>query len=249
MAFTQEKIARASVQTQGIFNNYVYRTNDTIAQVKSAGYFDKCRFAVEDGQATNGDGWNGGNIECYCSDGYIVGQMDASAGTLTVLFSSPTVITTTDIVISASMANQIPGALGTPLKVSFGSLQVTPKLDLSAAGDFTCKVPGRFNFVFTAQAGRTGGAGVVNLFLRLVKNGVQIGNTALARIDNANAVIPLRFPVSFDLIANDVVSAFIVQDASGIAGAGGLYSVTPSTAGWATSPSAAVVVSQLSSVV
>lgn len=249
MAFTQEKIDRASAQSRAIFNNYVYRTTDTIAQVKAAGYFAQCRFAIEDGPDTNGFGWNGGNVECYCADGYMIGQMNAATGTMSALFTAPTVVVQSDIIISSSSVNQIPGVLGTPLKVSFGALQSTAQMDLSAAGDMTCKVPGRYQFTFAAQAGRVGGAGVVNLFLRLLKNGVQVGNTSLARLDNAATIVPLRFPVSFDLVAADVITAFIVQDSSGIAGSGGLYSVLPATAGWNQSPSAAVTISQLLTVV
>lgn len=249
MTFVQEKIDQSSVQSRGIFNNYVYRTTDTMAQVKGAGYFAACRFAVSDGPDTNGFGWNGANIECYCSDGYLLGQMDAATGTLAGLFSAPTIVVQSDILISSSLVNQVPGALGTPLQVSFGALQTTPQFDLSAAGAMTCKVSGKYQFTFAAQAGRVGGTGVVNLFLRLLKNGAQIGNTSLARLDNAATIVPLRFPVSFDLLENDVITAFIVQDSSGIAGSGGLYSVTPATAGWAASPSAAVTISQLATVV
>ena len=249
MPFTQFTIDRASTQTRGIFNNYVYRTSDTMAQVKAAGYFAQCRFAISDGSDSTGFGWNGGNIECYCSDGYMIGQMNASTNTLSALFTAPTVVVQSDILISASTANQIPATLGTPLQVSFGALQSTPAFDLSAAGSMTCKIAGKYQFTFAAQAGRVGGAGVVNLFLRLLKNGVQIGNTSLARLDNAATIVPLRFPVSFDLVATDVITAFVVQDSSGIAGSGGLYSVAPATAGWAVSPSAAVTISQLSTVV
>jgi hypothetical protein len=249
MSFTQRTIDRASTQSRGIFNNYVYRTTDTIAQVKAAGYFAQCRFAIEDGPDTNGFGWNNGNIECYCADGYVIGQMNAATGTMTVLLTGPVVVSQTDVLTSAATVSQIPGTLGTPLQVSFGALQSTPEFDLSAAGSMTCKVAGRYQFTFTAQAGRVGGAGVVNLFIRLMKNGAQVGNTALARLDNAATVVPLRFPFAMDLVATDVVTAFIVQDTSGIAGAGGLYSVTPAAAGWGASPSAAVVISKLTAVV
>lgn len=249
MAFTQLTIDRASTQSRGIFNNYVYRTADTIAQVKAAGYFAQCRFAISDGPDTNGFGWNGGNIECYCSDGYMIGQMNAATGTMTGLFSAPTVVSQGDIFISSSTTTQIPGVLGTPIQVSFGSLLSTTQFDLSAAGTITCKVTGQYRFVFSAQAGRVGGAGVVNLFVRLLKNGTQIGNTSLARLDNAATIVPLRFILNIDLVATDALVAQIVQDSSGIAGSGGLYSVTPATAGWATSPSAAVAISQIAIVV
>lgn len=248
MSFTQEKIDRASVQSRAIFNNYVYRTNDTMAQVKAAGYFDKCRFAIEDGPASNGFGWNNGNIECYCSDGYMIGQMDALTNTLVSLLTAPTIVSQGDILVASSAANQIPGALGTPLQLAFGSQQVTPQFDLSSAGAMTCKVPGRYDFDFVAQAGRATGVGIVNLFLRILKNGVQIGNTSLARLDVASTIIPVTLHASLDLLASDVITVAIVQDTSGVASSGGLYSVTPAI-GWFASPSSAVTISQLKTVV
>lgn len=249
MAFTQFTIDHSSVQSRGIFNNYVYRTTDTIAQVKAAGYFSACRFAILDGPSTNGYGWNGAIIECTCSDGYMVGQMSATTGTLNALSTAPALVTQSDLLTSMSSTSQIPGVLGTPIQVSFGSATSTAQIDLNAAGDITCKVSGQYRFVFSAQCGRVGGVGTVNLFLRLLKNSLQIGNTSLARMDNAATIVPLRFIVTIDLLAGDVIGAQIVQDSSGIAGSGGLYSVTPVAAGWATSPSAAVAISQIKTVV
>lgn len=249
MAFTQFTIDRSSVQSRGIFNNYVYRTTDTMAQVKAAGYFSACRFAESDGPDSNGYGWNGGIIECFCSDGYLVGQMNATAGTISGLITSPAVITLGDFINASSTTTQIPAALGTVTQINFGQLISTPQISLSAAGDITCNISGQYRFVFSAQAGRTASAGIVNLFLRLLKNGTQVGNTALARLDNAATIVPLRFIVTFDLVAGDVLVAQMVQDSSGVAGAGGLYSITPATAGWAQSPSTAVAISQIKTVV
>lgn len=245
MAFTQEKIDRASTQSRSIFNNYVYRTTDTLIQVKAPGYFAACRFATSDGPDTNGFGWNGGNIECYCSDGYMVGQMDAATGTIAALFQAPTFLAQGDILNSSSFTTQIPVTLGTTLQVSFGGAVSTTKFDLAANGALTCKETGQYRFVFSAQPGREGVAGIVNLFLRLLKNGSQVGNTSLARMDNANTVIPLRFIVNIDLVKDDVLTAEMVQDPSGIAGAGGLYSIVPATAGWAASPAAAIAISHV----
>lgn len=249
MAFTQFTIDRATSQSRGIFNNYVYRTADTMAQVKVAGYFAACRFALSDGPETNGFGWNGGIVECFCSDGYLVGKIDAAAGTLSGLITSPALITLSDFINASSTTTQIPSALGAVTQISFGAPLSTPQISLSAAGDITCNITGQYRFVFSAQAGRTASAGVVNLFLRLLKNGTQVGNTALARLDNAATIVPLRFIVTLDLVAGDVLVAQMVQDSSGVAGAGGLYSIAPATAGWAQSPSTAVAISQLKTVV
>lgn len=249
MSFNQEKIDRASVQSLGIFNTYVYRTEDTIAAVEAAGYFADCRFAELDGPATNSTGWDGGVIECRCSDGYMIGIMEAATGTLYGAFSYPTVITQADFLQADSPNNQIPATLGEPLQINFGPAQTTPQFDVSAAGDLTCNITGQYRFVFTGQAGRVGGAGFVNLFFRLLRNGTQIGDSVLARLDNGQVVTPLRFNLTIDLEAGDVLAGQVVQDTSGIAGSGGLYALQPEEPGWNIAPSATVQISQLSLVV
>ncbi len=80
--FDQKKLDRSVLQSRGIFNKYVYETNDTIATVQTTGYFLESRFALIDGDLTNGMGWNGGIIECQCSDGYFIGRINGSTGTL-----------------------------------------------------------------------------------------------------------------------------------------------------------------------
>lgn len=249
MAFVQEKIDRASAQSRQIFNQYVYRTTDTVEDVQAAGYFAACRFAISDGPETNSDGWHDGIIYCHCSDGYLIGMMDGSTGTLSGEISAPTVISQEDFLISSAAANQIPAVLGTALQITFGATQSTPQFDLDVSGSLTCKITGQYRFIFTAQAGRVGGTGTVNLFLRLMKNGVNVGNSVLARLDNAQTVTPLRFNLTVNLLADDVLTAEVLQDTSGIAGSGGLYAVTPAAVGWAISPSAGVTISQLSTVV
>jgi hypothetical protein len=249
MAFTQEKIDRSADQARGIFNKYVYRTADTIAEVQAAGYFAACRFATSDGPSTNSNGWHQGVIECHCSDGYLIGVMDGATNTLEGSFSAPTVISQQDFLLSADTSDQVPGAAGVPLQITLGPAQSTPQFDLAADGALTCNITGQYRFIFTAQAGRKNEAGVVNLFLRLLKNGVQEGNSVAAKMDNVDMVVPLRFNLTLDLVAGDILIGQVLLDASGIVGAGGLYTVNSTEPGWLNSPSASVAISQLQTVV
>lgn len=242
MPFVQEKIDRASIQSRGIFNKYVYTTDDTILDVQAPGYFSACRFAVIDGPTSNGNGWHDGIIEAHCSDGYIIGRVDASTGTMNVEISAPGNVAQVDRLVSASFVNQVPGVLGTPVKVSFGSALVGTHFDLAANGDIACKVSGSYRVVFFLQAGRTGSGGIANLYFRLLINGVQVGDSVLARLDNAATIVPLRFNLNLDLLVGQVINVEAVQDASGVA-AGGLFATTPATAGWNPSPSASVDIS------
>lgn len=244
MSFTQEKIDRATIQSRGIFNTYVYTTADTVAQVQAVGYFKDCRFAVLDGPLGNSTGWHNGIIEARCSDGYMIGTMDAATGTMTSDFISPNIIEQIDLLDSESGVNQIPSGLGVPLQISFGPTMSTPDFDLDVTGTLLCKTSGQYRFVLSAQAGRVGAGGVANLYLRALLDAVQIGSSVHAKLDDADTITPLRFNLTLNMEAGQVLTTQIVQGPSGIA-AGGLYAAQPSVAGWAISPSASMLISQL----
>jgi len=83
MAFVQFKIDRSIDQSRGIFNKYIYETpDDTILQVEATDYFADCRFITIDGPQTNSQGWIGGLVECKCSDGYFLGEVQADGSTV-----------------------------------------------------------------------------------------------------------------------------------------------------------------------
>jgi hypothetical protein len=61
MSFIQKKLDRSVNQSRGIFDKYIYRTDDTLVDVSQEGYFLESRFTED---------WAGGVIECICSDGF-----------------------------------------------------------------------------------------------------------------------------------------------------------------------------------
>ncbi len=81
MSFNQAKLDRSVLQNRGIFNKYVYETDDAIAETQAAGYFSQARFRTID-EGNNSDGWIGGIIECNCSDGFYRGQVQSSGDTI-----------------------------------------------------------------------------------------------------------------------------------------------------------------------
>lgn len=242
MSFVQERIDRSSAQARGIFNTYVYTTEDTKEDVQAVGYFNGCRFAVTDGPDTNGNGWHNGIIEARCSDGYIIGRMDASTGTMNAEISAPGNVAFIDRLVSSYFVDQVPVALGTPLQVRFGPLSSGTHFDMAANGAVTCKVSGNYRVVVFLQAGRVGSGGVANLYFRLLINGVQSGDSVIARLDNAASVTPLRFNLNLNLEAGQVMTIEALQDSTGV-DAGGLYATTPATPGWNPSPSASIDIS------
>ena len=65
MAFNQFKLDKSNNQSRGIFDTYIYKTEDTCAEVSAAGYFDASRFAQRDPVS-----WNNSIIEVQCADGF-----------------------------------------------------------------------------------------------------------------------------------------------------------------------------------
>lgn len=64
MAFNQFKFDRATYQTRGIFNTYVYETDDLANELLQNDYFNLCRFKGE-------EGWLGGVIKALTGNGFI----------------------------------------------------------------------------------------------------------------------------------------------------------------------------------
>lgn len=145
MAFSQFKLDRSVLQTRGIFNKYVYDTDDTIEQVLSANYFAQSRFAETDNDETNGMGWNGGVIDCSCSNGFFTGQMDGT-GTLSNV-SGTSSINTDETYIPLATSNGILGNSSMtedetqitstkPIQVpDGGALKVGATLDIFTSGE------------------------------------------------------------------------------------------------------------------
>ena len=73
---------------------------------------------------------------------------------------------------------------------------------------------------------------------RYLLNGVQIGNSLAAKVDNANTLVPWSSSIQFTATAGDVVTVEIIRDSAGN-DSGGLFSVT-STTGWNIAPCASV---------
>ncbi|HUV84218.1 MAG TPA: hypothetical protein VMV86_00830, partial [Methanosarcinales archaeon] len=71
MSFKQEKVDKVSNQSRGIFDTFIYKTDDTCAEVSAAGYFSECRFAINDPES-----WNNSIMEVLSSDCFTKGIID-----------------------------------------------------------------------------------------------------------------------------------------------------------------------------
>ncbi len=78
MAFNQFKLDQATEQARGIFNQYVYETDDLIADCLVSGYWDQSRFAKTDPD------WIGSIILIKASDGVHYVEIDGSGSVIVI---------------------------------------------------------------------------------------------------------------------------------------------------------------------
>lgn len=144
------------------------------------------------------------------------------------------------LIVAKSLATvQQPTVTDTPLQVEFGALQTTTDIDLSAAGAFTFKTAGKYIVSPFFQYGRTGGVGASILLNRYLINGVQIGDSLSAKIDNADTLVPWSSSIQLTVNANDVLTIELMRDSANN-NSGGLFSFTPTVGAWAAAPCASI---------
>jgi len=171
-----------------------------------------------------------------------IDQIDANVaelitvdGRLTDLESSHSIL----LNASSTASSQQPVALDTALQIEFGIAQTSTDIDISAAGAITFKTAGKYIVAPFFQYGRASASGVSKLFNRILVNGVQLGSSLGAKVDNADVLVPWSSSIQFTAQANDVVTIEIIRDSTGT-NAGGLFALTPAAAGWNLAPCASI---------
>lgn len=233
MAFTQRKLTRSVEQANGIFNKYIYETDDTVADIQAPGYFSASRFAISDNDETNGMGWNGGIIEAKCSDGYAIGIISDNG----VGFSLATIPSDyNDIVIERIIDNiseaesQEPAGTGVAnaIQVEFGVAANTPSdpVNILSDGTLTINETGTYRIKVALQFGRTGASGTSLILFKVDVNDVQAGRSIAARINNPNVLSYFENDTWITLPAGVTLKFFVMRDAQGD-DSGGLFKITP----------------------
>lgn len=143
-----------------------------------------------------------------------------------------------EIMIAESVADQDPSGLDNPLQIEFGVAQNTEIMDLAADGTLTIKEVGVFLVFSTFYFSRTSSTGQVHFFIRVLQDGVQLGNP-IAIIQTDDDITTPIFLSSTTAVTGTVPTEFTfecVRDSSGIS-SGGLRSIV-SSIGWGQTPSA-----------
>ena len=149
------------------------------------------------------------------------------------------------IITSSSVAAaQTPVALDTPLQIEFGPATLTPEMDLSAAGAFTCNEAGNYRFDLLLHFGRAANPGSAIVYFNILVNGVPVGATELLTVMDNTVIIPLSQVIVETLAVNDVVTFEITRDSTGT-NDGGLVQYQPALIGRPVAETAAIIVDKL----
>lgn len=138
-------------------------------------------------------------------------------------------------------ASQLPSGLDVAKRIEFGPAvnTVADPVMLDATGTLTFNETGTYRLKLSAVYGRTGSTGVSNLYLRVLVNGAQAGQSLQVKITSSDVLVPFSDEAWVYIEAGTTIQYEILRDSTGN-NSGGLYMGNPVLAGWADSPSAAV---------
>jgi hypothetical protein len=170
MSFNQSKLTRSVSQSQGIFNKYIYQTEDTIATVLADGYFAQSRYRED-------DGWVGSYLEAQCSDGYLYSQISLNGSSAIIDVSdgpppAPPVLTTgtrEELIAALSSLDIVNGSAGPFNRQNIG---VPPILAISNGG---LTLTGRLGWYRVAPQGGVSGDELDTIN----DSGVQVGDVIM----------------------------------------------------------------------
>lgn len=185
--------------------------------------------------------------EAKHADAASAGQVLKANGDTTTSFVAPS--TLSNIVLTTPLdavdiTAQDPATTDTALTVTFGAGTSNADITLTAGGLVTFNTAAVYLVTVDLTFGRAAGAGIAVLAARTLVNSAQFENTRIVELDTDLNVIPIRIQFMRAFSATNTMTVEILRDSSGI-DEGGLVSVNPVLAGWATSPSAAIKIQKI----
>ena len=139
----------------------------------------------------------------------------------------------------ASYVDQNPTGTDTPMQIEFGAAQNTSSdpVELSATGAITINETDTYFIKVALQLGRAGASGTSRMFVRVLADGVQVGRSIFAKIDDAETTNYFDDDTRITLPAGTVLTFELIRDSSGN-DSGGLVFADPTPVGWNNAASA-----------
>lgn len=147
---------------------------------------------------------------------------------------------------AASFSSQIPTGLDILTQVEFGAAQfgASDPVEIDVLGNITVNQDDQYHASINLHYGRVGAAGSFAMFFaRLLVDGVQLGHSKSARLDNPNTHFSIDFFEPINLLVSEVLTVEVWRDSSGFNG-GELIAETPALVGPNPTPSASIVLTR-----
>lgn len=146
----------------------------------------------------------------------------------------------------SSAGSQEPTALDTPKQIEFGGAQFTgaEPVMIDSAGKLTINETGLYRIKVSLAVGRTGGAGSSSIFVRVLVNGTQAGQSIHFKVDTSDQFLPYSDEAWITLPAGTEIVYQVMRDSSGT-NSGGLFAGDPTPVDWTSNPCAAIRVERL----
>lgn len=173
--------------------------------------------------------------------GTIVGQpvtnVKEALDDIEAKISAPVVIEKTLVFSARSFINQQPTVQDVPFQLTIGAAMGGPSDDfqIDALGAMLCNRASHYDMELGLQFGRLGNPSSSLVFGRVLINGVQVGGSVFAELDDSEDKIPSRFSASAQIEVGDIITVEIYRDSAGN-NSGGIFTAT-STIGWNAAPS------------
>lgn len=144
-------------------------------------------------------------------------------------------------------ASQQPTIEDTPVQIEFGPAVNTESdpVMLDSAGVLTFNETGTYRVKISLAVGRTGGAGVSELYARVLVNGVQAGQSIHFKVGASDTYVAYSDEAWLTIPAGAVICYEIMRDSAGN-NSGGLFQGSPTPGDWNDNPSAAIRVERWS---
>ena len=179
--------------------------------------------------------------QVYIADG-------AGSGAWTNALANPSEIRIERLLDALSLAaSQEPSVVDTPLQLEVGAAQFTASdpVSLDALGVVTFNQAGTYRVKVSLAVGRTGGAGIAEIYVRAMVNGVQAGQSIHFKIGSADSYHAFTDEAWLNIPAGTTLCYEIMRDSSGN-NSGGAFAGLPTPVDWADNPSAALRVERWS---
>ena len=151
-----------------------------------------------------------------------------------------------NLFVGDSLVDQLPVGEDTPLQITFGPAIGTggDPVQLLANGGVQVNTPGSYFMTHNFTIGRTSSGQSAQVDFRFLIDGVQIGNTAVYKMDSTDQSSLLTFTTLREYSGGEVLTHEIARDTAG-PDEGGLFALPVSIPGWNSGFSAQVSVNRV----